>query len=276
MNALFCLLLGMLVSQPIWAQGDSVQREHKNIVRRSAVDHDEEIMYYGKHNEYFTVRVFLKNGALFRQDSYSILPKTLAGGIQLDSVSRILRHGPTKIMYPTGQTRISCEYKDNSLNGPFMVLYEDGAVKRREYYRNGRLTRSQCYTPDGEKQNCIPFYQAAQFLGKPTDLSTYLKQKFGLLIDDERIRRITATLSINEIGQVTRVGVVVNADPSANTRMPDAVSYAQQVIRNMPEWTPEKFNWKPAMNDGIAIPSTCFLTVFRIYGTMQYRLNYQL
>ena len=274
MKVLYFLLLGIVLSRPVVAQKDSATVSHP--IRRSFVDYDEEIMYYGKRNQYFTVRIFQKNGTLFRLDSYTLLPKTLANGIPLDSMNRIIRHGPTKIMYLTGKVYISCEYTNNFLNGPFMVLYEDGSVKRREYYRNGRLAKSYCYTPDGTKQACAPFYQAAQFLGNPNELSTYIKQKLGTVIDGERIRIITAALVINEIGQVTKIGITVNSDPSASAQMLDAVGYIQQVIRNMPEWTPEKFNWKPAMNDGVAISSTCVLTVFRYNGLVRYNLSYRL
>ena len=256
------------------AQTDSARVNHTQ--RRAFADHDDEILYYGKHDKFFTVRTLLKNGSLFRLDSYTLLPKIMANGIPLDSVSRILRHGPTKIMYLTGQVYISCEYKDDLLNGPFIVLYEDGAVKRREYYRSGRRTQSQCYMPDGTSQLCTPFYQAAQFQGKPSELAAYLKQKLDALLDGERVRRITAALSINEIGQVSNVRVLLNADQLANGQMPDVVSYVQQVMRTMPEWVPDQFNWKPALSDGVAVSSTCIVSVFRTYGTFQYNLFYRL
>ncbi|GAB3790018.1 hypothetical protein GCM10028818_59500 [Spirosoma horti] len=276
MYALYLLLLGLLVSQSVVAQTDSAPVKH--VVRHSYAGYDEEILYFGKHDQYFTVRTYLKNGSLFRFDSYMLQPKTLPNGFQLDSLSRIVRYGPTKIMYPNGKVYISCEYKGNMLQGPFMVLYEDGSVKRREYYRAGTLSRnkSECYTPEGTKQTCAPFYQVAQFQGKPNDLSAYLKQKLSPVLDGERIRRITATLTINEIGQVIGVKAIVNGNPAESVQMPDVVSYAQQVIRNMPEWTPDKLNWKPALNDGVATPSTCVLSVYRIYGSVQYNLFYRM
>ncbi|GAB3717741.1 toxin-antitoxin system YwqK family antitoxin [Spirosoma lituiforme] len=274
MYALYVLLLGILVSQSVIAQTDLEPANH--IVRHSFADYDEEILYFGKHNQYYTVRTYLKNGSLFRLDSYTVGPKMLPNGFQLDSLSRIARYGPTKIMYPNGKVYISCEYKDNMLHGPFMVMYEDGSVKRREYYKVGTLRKSECYTADGTKQPCTPFYQVAQFQGKPTDLSAYLKQKLSPVLDGERIRRITATLTINEIGQVIGVKATVNGNPAESVQMPDVVSYTQQVIRNMPEWTPDKLNWKPALNDGVATPSTCVLSVYRIYGSVQYNIFYRM
>lgn len=274
MNAVYILLLGLLFCLPAQAQPDLAK--NSQTVRRIHAEYDEEILYFGKRNQYFTVRTLLKNGSLFRQDSYQILPQTLPNGFRLDSLSRIFRYGPTKIMYLTGKPYITCEYKDDVLHGPFMVFYEDGSIKRKEYYRNGRMTQSSCFTMDGVREACEPFYQSAQFLGKPNDLSAYMKQKLGPLVDGERIRRVTATLAINEIGQVTGIGVLLNTNVSENTKMPEAVSYVQQVIRNMPEWTPEKLNWKPAFNDGKATASTCVLTVFRVYGSLQYSIYYRL
>ncbi|GAB4024063.1 toxin-antitoxin system YwqK family antitoxin [Spirosoma koreense] len=277
MKALYLLWLGILVvSQSALAQLDTTEMVPANTVRRTHAEYDEEIMHYGKHNEYFTVRIFRKNGQLFRLDSYMMLPKTLPNGFQLDSASRVIRFGPTKIMYKSGQLYITCEYKDDALNGPFMVFYEDGAIKRREYYKFGRLSKSKCYTPEGDVQRCEPFYQPTQFAGKSGDLADYLKQKLNTVVDGERIRRITATLTINEIGQVVNVSATVTADPTATHQVPAVSSYMQQVIRNMPEWVPDKFNWKPAINDGVATASTCVLSVFRVYGSIQYHLSYRM
>ena len=274
LNTCWLFALILFLSRPAAGQADSVKKTPA--VRRSFVEYDQEIMYFGKRNDYFTVRTFRKNGELLRIDSYTLLPKTLTNGYQLDSLSRIIHHGPTKIMYSTGRVYVSCEYKEDALNGPFMVFYEDGAIKRREYYKLGRITKSQCFTPDGEKQTCVPFYQAAKFLGKSKDLSAYIKQKFEPVVDGERIRKVTASLTINEIGQLVEVNVQVNTDPSANQQVAAIGAYVQQVMRNMPEWTPEKLNWKPAINDGVAIASTCVVLVYRVAGTLQYNLFYRL
>jgi hypothetical protein len=277
MNTLtICWLFAItfFLSRSAVGQADSVGKVP--VVHRSFAEYDQEIMYFGKRNTYFTVRTFRKNGQLFRIDSYNLLPETLTNGYRLDSSSRILHHGPTKIIYPNGRVYVSCEYKEDALNGPFMVFYEDGAIKRREYYKLGRITKSQCFTPEGEKQACEPFYQAARFLGKPKDLSAYVKEKLSALVDGERIRKVTAVLTINEIGQVVDVEVRIDADPATNRQVGPISTYVQQVMRNMPEWTPDKLNWKPAINDGVAIPSTCIVMVYRLYGALQYTMFYRM
>ncbi|WP_227687095.1 toxin-antitoxin system YwqK family antitoxin [Spirosoma arboris] len=269
-------LLPWLPGQSVYAQADSVHTKLTYTVRHEFADYDEEILYYGKHDQYFTVRIYRKNGALFRTDSYTLLPKTLANGFQLDSISRIIHHGPTKIMYPSGQIYINCDYKEDALHGPFMAFYEDGTIKRKEFYKNGRLTKSQCYTPEGVEQKCEPFYQPAKFLGRPQDLQAYLNQKLASVLDGEKVRRINASLTINEIGQVVRVSVSVYTAPYAEQQVPVVGSYVQQILRNMPEWMPEKFNWKPAVNDGVTIASTCVMTIFRTYGGIQYNLSFRM
>lgn len=277
MNTFLLVLMGLIfLPGYVRAQADSVQRSSGSAIRRVHPEYDEEIVYFGKHNQYFTVKVFRKNGVLFRMDTYNVLPKTLSNGFQLDSLSRIIHHGTTKIMYPSGQVYVSCEYKEGALHGPFMAFYEDGAIKRREYYRYGRLSKSQCYTADGTAQRCEPFYQPTKFLGNPRELEMYLTKKLESVVDGERIRRVTATLSINEIGQVVRVMVAVSTSPFAEQQVQAVGSYVQQVIRNMPEWTPDKMNWKPAINDGVATTSTCVLSVFRISGQIRCYVSYPL
>lgn len=281
MKATLLFGLYLLTHQPALAQPDSVPLDSvrsvpTNVIRRSHAEFDEEIMYYGKHNRYFAVRIFRKNGDFLRLDSYEMLPKALPNGYQLDSVSRIAHQGPTKIMYPSGRLYVTCDYKDNALHGPFIVLYEDGSVKRREFYRFGRLARSKCYTSEGNEQTCEPFYQAAQFQGKSQDLETYLMEKLERFVDGERIRRVAAALTINEIGQITRINVAVVTAPTAEEQVPIVGSYFQQVIRNMPEWVPDKLNWKPAVNDGVNISSTCVLLLFRLAGRLQCNVSFRM
>ncbi|GAB3550407.1 hypothetical protein GCM10027577_29500 [Spirosoma fluminis] len=248
----------------------------KATIRREYADYNQEISYFGRRDQYFTVRTLQKNGTLYRLDTYTVLPKTLANGFQLDSLSRLVRYGPTKIMYPTGQVYLTCDYKDGLLTGPFMVFYTDGAIKRRDYYRHGHLKKSQCYTPDGSVRACEPFYQPAQFTGSANDLSTYLKQKFEAVVDGFRVRTITATLTINEIGQIIDVKSVVNAGLGVEPQPATISGYVQRTMRNLPEWTPNQLNWKPALNDGRPIPSVCTLLIYRYRGSIRYTLTYRL
>ena len=271
----FCFLwLCSVAGVPVLAQATINQPGSANVTRRSHPEYDEEIMYYGKRNQYFNVKVFRKNGALFRLDSYLVLPKVLSNGFELDSLSRISRFGPTKIMYATGRVYLSCEYKEDKLHGPFMVFYPDGAIKRRDYYKLGYLKRSQCFTPDGVEQTCTPFYRPAQFAGEPSDLSDYLKGKLNPVLDGVHILSIRAALSINEIGQIVDIATTVVTAPDAKQQVPSIAAYVKQIIRDMPPLTPDKLNWKPAESDGVATTSTCFIAVFRVYGSLRVNLSF--
>ena len=179
-------------------------------------------------------------------------------------------------MHPNGRVYLSCEYKEDKLNGPLIVFYDDGSIKRREFYKLGYLKRSQCFTPEGAEQKCAPFYQPAQFAGQPGDLSDYLKEKLEPVLDGVRILTIKATLSINEIGQVVDVSTTVITAPEAKPQIPAIASYVKQTILNLPQSTPDALNWKPATNDGIATTSTCVLSVFRHYSVLRYNLSFRL
>jgi hypothetical protein len=276
MRVICLLLLCILISQPVLSQTGLAKNKQIFTVRRAFADYDQEITYFGKRQQYFTVRTLLKDGTLYRTDSYTLLPKTLANGFQLDSLSRIIRFGPTKIMHLTGQVYLTCDYKDDMLNGPFMTFYNDGAIKRRDYYKNGRLKKSQCYSPEGLPKACEAFFQPAQFAGKADNLSSYLKQQFESLIDGQRVRNIGATLTINEIGQIVDVKSIVNMGLPVDQQTPTVTGYVQQAMRNMPEWTPNQLNWKPALTDGRPISSTCVLIIYRHGRDLRYNLTYRL
>ena len=270
------LLVFLLMSWPSLAQPDSVQHTNANIIRRTHPQYDEEIMYFGKHDQYFTVRTLRKNGSLFRSDSYEVLPGVLPGGFRLDSLRRIIPHGATKIMHPNGRVYVSCDYKEGLLQGPFMVFYDDGAIKRRELYRQGRLARSECYDPDGGKIACEPFQQPAQFLGKVSELERYISNQVGSVVDGERVRRVTALLAINEIGQVVQVETSADASELAGSQRTTAIARMRQAIQNMPEWTPNRLNWKPAITDGKATPSVCVIRIYRYQGRLDMTMNFRL
>lgn len=270
------IVISCLCCCRVLAQTDTTLGSLKQVEHRELTEFDQEINYFGKHNEYFTVRTIRKNGVLFRSDSYTLLPRILPSGIRLDSVSRIINHGPTKIMYPSGSQYVVCNYREGVLHGPFMAFYEDGAVKRKEYFKNGRITESRCFTPEGAPQKCEAFYQSSQFLGKPKDLQRYMRQKLDSLLDGDNVWEIMASLTINEIGQVVGVNVKVNARQSVDMQVPAIRSYVQQVVRNMPEWVPDKLNWKPALNDGKAVPSTWILSCYRNHGYLECLMWYKM
>lgn len=275
------LLLDIGICPYLFSQPDSVKR--LSSTRLSFPQYDEEISYGGPQKEYLTIRRMAKDGHILRSDSYQLLPEKSTDGQLLDSLSRVVRQGTTQLMYPTGQTYIDCQYKNNELDGPFLVYYPNGVLKRRDYYQQGSQKKSQCYTLTGQSQRCKPLYQLARFRGKPNQLKAFFEQNFASVIDGQKVRLIALTLLIDEAGEVIRTKVDIEGSSSDNSQVGDLTSYAQHTIEHMPKWAADKANWQPALNDGSPTASSCVVSMFRHYGSLfrikgslQCEINYQL
>lgn len=78
----------------------------------------------------------------------------------------------------------------------------------------------------------------------------------------EQLRNLTLSLTINELGQITRTQVT----STANVISSRVESSVREVIRAMPQWTPGRFNWQPASMDGVAIEEQWVIYISRKQG----------
>ena len=210
--------------------------------------HHQEYVYYGANKQYFVVSTFVGDKTLYRIDNYEILDRLQVHEPQEDTLNVCVRQGSTKIMYLSGQIYLTCYYKQGVLDGPLLVHYDDGAIKRRDLYKKGYLKESQCYTQQGEPITCSPLFQPPQ-LASADKLKHYLVQHLDSLMSSEQLINLRLILTINEIGQVTNT-LVESATNTIDARVGAAV---QAVIQHMPQLLPNQPNWKPAVMDEVAI-----------------------
>ncbi|WP_266365186.1 toxin-antitoxin system YwqK family antitoxin [Tellurirhabdus rosea] len=229
----FLLVFLCLGWASVRAQEKAGEQAQGRKIRREFSDYYQEITYHDSKNRVATIRSYYYDGVIFAEDHYVVRP-TYENFSANDA--QLVRHGSSRIWHRNGQVYVIGDYKDNQLNGPFQVFYESGALKRREFYRLGRVRKSTCFTEDGEKKTCEPFYQDASFPGGKNEMVAYLRSRLN---DSTRTatqpQYFYAQLTINEIGQVVRV------QPARLT--PSLPSRIYQALRDMP-------NWKPASVDG--------------------------
>lgn len=207
------------------------------------------ITYQGDQREFCAVSTFLKDSTLYRIDSYRIAGPQYTQTVPLSDQIAATREGSTKIMYPNGQVYLSCLYHYNRLDGPLLLYYSDGALKRRELYRKGALKESHCYTPQGTEQPYRPLYQPILFNGSYKTLTQYIEKKVQPIIDRTGATDAQIQLTINELGQV--VDVLVNSHSKANDD--DLIASIRAVIQAIPQQVPNQLNWKPARMDDVPL-----------------------
>jgi hypothetical protein len=168
-----------------------------------------------------------------------------------------VRHGPTKMLYNDGRLYLTCDYNMNVLNGPFIVYFNDGSVKRKELYRSGTLKKSLCYDTSGREKACETFYQQAQFMGNPAELKNYLEKNLTTALASSQSIVVNIRLIINEIGQVIEIKT------DAGSTNPRVVAGIRKLIQDMPRWRENELNWKPASMDGVAISGVWGIQAYR-------------
>lgn len=205
--------------------------------------------YQGEQRELLTVSTFLTDSTLYRIDTYRIAGPQYAQSVPVDDRLVVLRQGVTKIMYPNGQVYLSCLYRANQLDGPFLLYYNDGTLKRRELYKIGSVKQSHCYTPQGAEQPCQALYQPIMFNGSYRTLQRYLEKSIQPILDRTGATDAQIQLTVNEVGQP--IDIVVNSYSKANDE--DLITSIRAVVQAIPQQVPGQQNWKPATMDGVPL-----------------------
>jgi hypothetical protein len=222
----------------------------------------EQVTYLTANHDRYTLRTFLTDSTLYRLDTYQLVDRTnpYTNPPTLQKVA--IHQGVTKIMYPTGQVYLSCDYEYGFLNGPLLVYYADGSLKRRELYSNGLARESHCYTSSGSEQPCQPLYQRVQFTAKPAQLQRYLEKNLASIAEELQVQAITIRLTINELGQISKTEVEARPEP-ASAKLTAVVL---DVIRSMPQWHTDHTNWQAAQMDGVPIVDQLAIYISRKRG----------
>ncbi|GAB3899057.1 hypothetical protein GCM10028803_19520 [Larkinella knui] len=235
MNSFFLLCLTtLLVVQP----GDDARqnRRMKNRVERRELQNSiEEVTYHDRRHKVATVRIYDKANRQRSEELYS------------DYQQRI-RHGRTRSWYQNGQLHWTCDFKENQINGPFFSYYEDGSLKRREYYRMGTVRKGECFLQDGTSVACQPLVQSVEFEGGQKKFVQFLQQRLGHIQSADPAFFITLEATVSE------EGILYSLRPLAylENRPESERQLAKQLIaglRDMPLWKPMIVDDQPVQTD---------------------------
>jgi len=224
---LYCLAL-----TAVGQQAAKTREERKSQVEyRSFSDYTETIIFHNRARTLATVRTYTKQGALLLEEHFRDYP-------------RQIKQGYTRVWYRTGQLYWKCDFRDNQPHGAFFVFYEDGSLKRREYYRRGFRRESRCFTPEGQETSCSEFYRPAKLPGGKRAFLTKLREHLSDVNQTSRSLFVTLRMAIQPDGTMASVESDA-ADPELTRRI-------TKVLGQMPPW-------EPATADGV--PTISFYTL---------------
>ncbi len=195
-----------------------------SVQRKSFATHDEEVTFYDKKKRLATLRIYDKAGLLLTETNF----KDYKEGV---------RQGFSKGFYPNGDLYWISDYKNNEKFGEFKVYYQDGTIKRREWYRNGMRKDKHCYDWDGNEVAFYEFSGEPMFPGGDFALQSYLRKKLKNIPPSA-----TEFYSFVLLVQADSVAVLNTFKQSAFVTLDQLAD----IIKDMPRWIPAHFDGVPS------------------------------
>lgn len=150
--------------------------------------------------------------------------------------------GVDTTFYKNGNIQYIIHYRDSKMNGDLLSYYDNGRLKRKEFYQDDSLQNASCYTKDGADTAYSPFKVLSMYPGGDKGMRTFLQSN---------IKYPEIALE-NAFEGIVIIGFVVQEDGSLSgfkvLKSPHyLLSYeALRVIKMMPNWTPGLIEGEPA------------------------------
>lgn len=197
MKSTIFIILTVLISCCIYGQ-DTIYLNHK---MQKALKN--EANYYKidssniKQSPYYE-RIYLLDGKLKYKSIYNNNKK-----------NKLIKHS---VWYDSGKAYKEINYKNGKKNGKFRVFWENGNLKRQDYYKKGKLIEGTCWDKNGNQISYFDYEKQPIFPGGSKELSQYFKNYF--LNNNISNLNIVVQFYINRDGKVTETKFIKKSNDS--------------------------------------------------------------
>lgn len=148
--------------------------------------------------------------------------------------------GEYREWYESGQLHKMLNFKKGKRDGDLVCYWENGSLKRKEFYQNDTLISSQCFLQNGAKASYYPYLKRHEFPGGRDSLISFVARKASYF---QNIDSVKPNFDYYFFFVINKSGVAMNLTMpyNYNKKIYDA---ALRLIRSMPKW-------RPALIDGI-------------------------
>ncbi len=150
--------------------------------------------------------------------------------------------GEWRDFYSSGKVRVVRNYNDEgSYHGMFTVYYPNGAVRRSDRYKNGRLKEGKCFTASGADTAWFAYELYPEFPGDEKKRLDYLVNtvKYPKAAREAGIQgTVYVTFVVERDGTISNEKILRGVHPLLDEE-------TLRVIRCMPRWKPGMLDGKP-------------------------------
>lgn len=167
------------------------------------------------------VKAFQIDGTILYETNYSpYLPKPVLNGFSK--------------RYFDGQLADERVYTNGELNGHHSTYWDNGRIRRKDLYENGKFISGNCYGFNGGDTTWFPYESFSKFPGGTDSLRRFIMKNFKYP-PDAKHGRIQGTVKvkfmITQDGSVDFIEVINSVHPLLD-------SEALRIVGLMPKWIP--------------------------------------
>lgn len=151
-------------------------------------------------------------------------------------------NGKRKVWYESGELRFMSNFENGKIDGEFLSYWKNGNLKRKDFYKKGKLKKGHCWNENGEKIKYYDFEIHPSYPGGKQKMNQFIKQnlKYPQLSKKYNIGgKVIVDFVIDINGKI----VDANIKQSVNKEIDNE---ALRIINSMPKW-------KPGLQDGIPV-----------------------
>lgn len=174
---------------------------------------------------------------VFKYNDREITKKYTRDGVIISEITRTKKYNFHKEWYKNGQLqRVDTTDANGKYIGQVFSYWENGAMRRHDYFQEGKLVKGCCYDKEGNEVKHCDYFVQARFPGGDKKMLQYIysELRYPQICLDKGIEgTVFVNFAIEKDGRIT-VLKVLNADEVDL----GLVSEAVRVVYKMPKWTP--------------------------------------
>lgn len=185
----------------------------------------------------FSISLFSQNG--IKTDKKYFKNGNIRSEITFqEKENKKIKEGKSSFWYNTGELKNIINYERNKLNGERISYWKNGELKRKDFFKKGKLKNGKCFDENGNKVEYYDFEIQPEFPGGKKAFNDFIKKY--LISNDYNIKgKLVFRFTIEANGKTSNLKILKDTNPSLENEV-------MNMFDSMPIW-------KPAKQDGIPV-----------------------